>query len=84
MVWPGWSWPGVAGQTLGHAPEYRQESGAWEISDLGVCWESFRPYEQKDLEACSPSRGSGFHVERAAERLFPGLASTSKNDRALG
>lgn len=29
-----------------------------EISDLGVCWESLRPYEQKDLEACSPSRGS--------------------------
>lgn len=28
----------------------------WEIRDLGVCWESLRPYEQEDLEACSPSR----------------------------
>lgn len=29
----------------------------WALCDAsGVCWESLRPYEPEDLEACSPSR----------------------------
>lgn len=75
LVWSCWasSWP---------RSKCRQQSRL--ERSVARQWEFLCQCDQEDFKACRPGRGSGFHVERAAERLFPGQVSRTKSSHVLG
>lgn len=70
MVWPGWSWPRVARQTLRHTPECRQESGHWRSVTRVCVGNPCDPMSRRTLKH-GPSRGSVSMLRGLQKGYFP-------------
>lgn len=79
LVWPGWSWAGVAAQAGCHLLSTDRRAGdQWPgcVAQF-LCW-CIRP------RACGPCMDSGCGVRRLQERYFQAEATRPKSNHVLG